>query len=623
MESLERGFRLGPWRVRPPAGEFRRAWPARERRRVEPKAMQVLLALAEDPGRFHSKDQLIERVWSGRAVTDDCLTGAIHALRHALGDDPRNPRFIETRNTVGYRLIAEVQPRRQPRRRLAALAAAAGVVLVVTLSLDPRPLPQSAPPGPRTIAVLPFVHIADNGEQAHLAEALTEGLILSLAQRPGLQVISRTSVMPYAGNHGPVRDIADALGADLLVEGSVQAEDGHLRVTAQLIDPHSDGHLWAQKFDRPFDNLLALQHEVSEAIAAHITSVVGHGPTAIPQQAMAGLPPDALDRYLRARYLLAQDRPAPAREALAAFTVLAEAHPEFAPAHLGRAQALLLLFKAHQLDEQALDDALASAARFEGLAGESPESHRCIGQLLLLRDWDFQAAEQRYLKGILLNPSDTVVRRRYAWLLVAQQRYTEAVNEIDQVRLLDPMYYESPDIATLLLYAERVDEALAEFARLDQTAPLSPAVLRMMATAHLAAGQQEQANELLVRMLEASGAVQSEAEREQLVRLNSEQLYRHILEVNPFRSRIVAAGFQHLLGHTDAALRELEQAVAARDPYVIYLDALPEFAGLRGHPRFQALLEDIGVIEEKQRLVSHPQFSSASIKHFQRRPQVR
>ncbi|MDX1381411.1 MAG: winged helix-turn-helix domain-containing protein, partial [Xanthomonadales bacterium] len=571
----------------------------------------------------HSKDELIERVWTGRAVSDDCLTGAIHALRHALDDDPRDPQFIETRNTVGYRLIAEVQPRRRPRRRLAGLAAAALVVLAVTLSIDPQPLPQSAPPGPRTIAVLPFVHIAGNGEQAHLADAMTEALILSLAQRPGLQVISRTSVMPYADDHGPVRDIADALGADLLVEGSVQAEDGHLRVTAQLIDPLSDGHLWAQKFDRPFDNLLALQHEVSEAIAANITSVVGQGTSIAPPPVTADLPPDALDGYLRARYLLAQDRVGPAQQALDAFTGLSEAHPEFAPAHLGRAQALLLLFKAHAVDEQALDQALASAARFESLAGETSESHRCVGQLLLMRDWDFQAAEQRYLKGILLNPSDTVVRRRYAWLLVAQQRYEEAVAEIDQVRLLDPLYYESPDIATLLLYAERVDEALAEFARLDQTTRLSPVVLRMMAMAHLAAGQQAEADRLLVRMLEASGSVHSEAEREQLVRLNSEQLYRHILDVEPFRSRIVAAGFRQLLGQTDAALRELEQAVEARDPYVIYLDALPEFAGLRAHPRFQALLQDIGVIEEKQRLASHPQFSSASPTQFQHRPQDR
>ena len=110
MGTLERGFRLGNWQVRPRAGELVSPWPRRAVEHVEPRAMQVLLALARHPGQFLSKDELLETVWARGPVTEDCLTRAIYSLRQAVGDNPRDPDYIETRQNVGYRLIAAVQP---------------------------------------------------------------------------------------------------------------------------------------------------------------------------------------------------------------------------------------------------------------------------------------------------------------------------------------------------------------------------------------------------------------------------------------------------------------------------------------------------------------------------------
>ncbi len=623
--SLEKGFRMGGWRVRPHAGELCapqrfafNPWHAdRAISHVEPKAMRVLLALAARPGEFVSKDELIRQAWDGRPVTDDVLTRAIHALRAALNDDARDPRFIETRSNAGYRLLVPVKSeamilRYSPSKPVILVAACLVLAVAAVWLLDkPEQHPSTSP---KTIAVLPFIQLSDSSNEDYLSAAMTEALILNLAQLPDIRVISRTSVMHLAGHEGSAASIAQQLGADFLVEGSVQTENGQVRVVAQLIEPYQDGHLWAQHFDRPMDDILALQQEISAAIALQIGNLVTVT-AAVPVQ--EPLPSAAMHDYLQARYLLAQNNVASVESAEAMFSTLASRFPEFAPAHLGLAQSLLYLFKAHVRDRKALDQGLAAAKQFAAIGGATSESHTCIGQIVLLSEWDFDAAEAHYRAALKLNPSDTIARRRYVWLLVAIQEYDHAKREIHQIRLLDPLYYHNDKLATLMLYSGQIDAAIEEFERLDETSDLNKGVLRTMGTAYLAAGRDQQAHLAFARMLEVSGVL--DAEQAGLSRaMSSTQLYRHIIDMKPFASPIVAAGFQNLLGNTSAALAELELAVLRRDQFVLYLGALPELASLHGNPRFQAILETIGVRPENLEHLSGTRLISAIL----RNPQV-
>lgn len=603
VAALEQGFRMADWRVRPAAGVLRAPWPRRTTRHLEPKATRVLLVLAANAGRFVSKEALLSEVWDGRPVTDDCLTGAIHTIRQAVGDDPRDPRFIETRTNVGYRMIAPVQPARRPGRRWIAAAALLLAAAVGGLLLWQARSPAPPAAAPRTIAVLPFANLSSSPGQDYLPAAMTEAMILNLAQQPGLRVISRTSVMPYAGTQaasGPgaqgrpsVRSIAEALGADLLLEGSVQVSGGRVRLTAQLIDPFADEHVWAQQYDRPYGDVLRLQSELGAAIAGQVGSLVGQRAPA----AVAALPDADLQRYLQARYQLALERDETVEQALAGFRWLAAEHPGFAPARLGQAQALLHLFKAGRRDSAALVEAREAGERFETLAGASSESHRCLGQVVLFLEWDFATAERRYLQAIALNPSDTVARRRYAWLLAAQRRYPRAAAEIEQIRLLDPLYYQSAEMATLLLYAGQPDRAAAEFERIAGSRALQPAELRSLAVAYQAMGERTKARETLLHLLQAQGP--GDAARQARTAADAqapdpEALFRQVIEADLFRSRVITAGLHNLLGDSEAALSDLEHAVAARDPDAIYLDAMPELASLRTHPRFLALSAKVG-----------------------------
>jgi TolB-like protein len=157
-------------------------------------------------------------------------------------------------------------------------------VYVVSRSAGPpmaAPVTPSAPiraarpaAGPATLAVLPLDNFSGDPRADHFVDAMTEALIANLAQVKGLRVVSRTSSMLYKGQRKPVPQIADELGVDLVVEGSVMRVGERVRVTAQLIDARRDEHLWARTYDHTVRDVLALQASIAAAIAGELKDLV-------------------------------------------------------------------------------------------------------------------------------------------------------------------------------------------------------------------------------------------------------------------------------------------------------------------------------------------------------------
>lgn len=591
VQHLEQGFEVAEWRVLPHSNsiEDRRRPGSGHRKRLNSKSIQVLVLLASHSGRFVSKDEILSTIWAGRIVTEDVLTGAISTLRRAMDDDARDPHIIETRKGAGYRLIADVGPVPPPGphyRRWAIVGAATAAIMVLAALLVHNY--GSDNKGYVTVAVLPFINLSEDTRGTYLASAMTEALILHLAKRDRLRVISRTSVLPYADQTKSVPVIARELGADYVVEGSVLADQAQLRITAQLIDPGDDVHLWASAYDRPLNDILALQQEVANDITHKIIGVVVEEPA---KQARV-LPADALDRLLKARYLLAQETAHEAQQALELFQALGLEYPEMAEAHLGAAQTQLLLFKQHVLPLDALTAAHEAVNRAIELDGGGAEVYRCLAQILFFKDWDFTRSEASYKKAIDLNPSDTVARRRYAWLLVSLQRYEEALEQIAQARLVDPHYYTSADGAMLLLFAGQHAEAAAELERLNAIEPHSTSILRLLSVAYWGLGRLDESTSALIDSREAAGIPRAQQDE---LRAAFEQegrsgVYRYLIAAEEFTSPVAKAGFHAQLGDRDSALDWLERAISDRDPEVPFVHARPEFAGLHDDERFQALL---------------------------------
>ncbi|RCX26515.1 winged helix-turn-helix domain-containing protein [Thioalbus denitrificans] len=287
QDSLRDGTRIGDWRLYPSLHEIRRDG---EVVRLEPKAVALLVRLAERAGRMVSREELLDRVWPGVVVGDDSLTQVVIKLRKALGDQPRHPDYIQTIPKQGYRLIAAVEAPASgpdgaapgaPHPRRAGTALVAGGVILAVLLLGYLALPgnreaEVATGGgadaagaasaigeePLTIAVLPFEPLREGAEQNNLARGITADLVTDLSRLSGLWVISTHSVFGHDDGEGA----AAAASARYYVSGSVQRTPGRLEAHIRLIDSGSGRQLWSERFDRPIGDLFDVQAEISRQV---------------------------------------------------------------------------------------------------------------------------------------------------------------------------------------------------------------------------------------------------------------------------------------------------------------------------------------------------------------------
>ena len=185
-----------------------------------------------------------------------------------------------------------------------------------------------------SIAVLPFVSMSANPEDGYFADGLSEEILNSLANVPGLKVAGRTSSFSYKGRDQDIRRIARELGVAHVMEGSVRRQGDRLRVTAQLIEAEGGFHLWSQTFDRKLDDALAIQSEIADAVAAKLRLSV------MPTGTRATLDSRSQQHYLQALGLIGESSDASLQQAVGLLRPLQRAHPEFIPAYLPLADSV-------------------------------------------------------------------------------------------------------------------------------------------------------------------------------------------------------------------------------------------------------------------------------------------
>ncbi|AZO05022.1 MULTISPECIES: winged helix-turn-helix domain-containing protein [unclassified Mesorhizobium] len=234
---------------------------------LRPQAFMVLRHLLLNSGRLVTKDELIETVWPATAVTDDSIVQCIHEIRRALNDDAH--AVLKTVPRRGYRLVLPTNAAiGLPRRSLVA-ASIVGVLMIIAGAAASWWLlgSPSTPIGKPVVAVLPFDNYGDSEATGRLADGLAEDIITDLARFPEFQVIARHSTQIYAGRSITSAEIGKALGVSFLVQGSILRRAGRLRITAQLLDAATGKHLWSDRWDRPHEDLFAIQTEISEQVS--------------------------------------------------------------------------------------------------------------------------------------------------------------------------------------------------------------------------------------------------------------------------------------------------------------------------------------------------------------------
>ncbi len=230
---------------------------------VEPQVFDLLTYLVENRDRVVSKDDLIDRIWDGRIVSESTLTSRINAARKAVGDSGKDQAVIRTIARKGFRFVGDVKMQQSG-------AEARGDMLAQP-ERPGEPPPRQLPALDRTaIAVLPFANICGEPEQEYFSEGISEDIITALSKLRWFYVIARNSSFIYKGKSVHHKQIGEELGVDYVVEGSVRKDGDRVRITAQLIDAATGSHLWAERYDRNLADVFAVQDEITQAVVAAI-----------------------------------------------------------------------------------------------------------------------------------------------------------------------------------------------------------------------------------------------------------------------------------------------------------------------------------------------------------------
>jgi TolB-like protein len=485
---------------------------------------------------------------------------------------------------------------------LAGLLAIAAVYLIHRWRPSHRP--ENVVEGFHSIAVLPFVNLAQNSNQDYIVDGMTDQLITDLAGSTPLRVISRSSVMHYKGLQIPMREIAQTLDVEAVLEGSFLHTGKQVRITADLIDARNDRHLWAQVYEESGNDLLDIQESVTHDIVRDVALALGSG---VSNSELRPVSVEARDAYLRGRFLLNKRTLDSVEKSIVYYQSAINADPAYAEAYaaLGNAYILLTDYGPDPSGSLAKAQAAAEAAlRFGGGEAEAEaEAHTVLGAVKTERDRDWPAAEVEYRRALDLDPSYPTAHHWYSLHLSRLGRTREAEIEIQRARSLDPL---SPmigtDAAETAYWARNPGEAmariqavlarnpnfaeayLAEGEILEQQGHYEQALAAYKNGSNLFGGASIYIEALQGSALALAGA--SEQAREITKQLENTSAHNYV-------SGVDLAVVYCALGEPDNAMRWLDRAQRNGDREMGLLGIDPIFNGCRGDMRFQELLKKL------------------------------
>jgi TolB-like protein/DNA-binding winged helix-turn-helix (wHTH) protein/Tfp pilus assembly protein PilF len=638
QEVTPRVVRFGVFELDRRSGELRKDG---VRVHLQEQPLRVLDALLAEPGEPVTREVLRQRLWPDDTFVDfdNGLNRAINRLRAALGDEADNPRFIETLERRGYRFIAPVAAMDAPapagrpgapettrrtergHRQAVWLAGAVAAAALAALLIAFAPaLRRRANPSDgaliRSLAVLPLANLTGDPAQEYFSDGMTDALITNLASLPALRVISRQSVMRYKGSDKPMPEIARELGVEGVVEGSVVRSGGRVRITAQLIHAPTDRHLWAHSYERPLADVLALQGELSRAIAEQVRITVG---TEASRRLAPERPvnPDAYDAYLLGRHHWNQRTEQSLERAIAYFQAAIAKDPDFALAHAGLALAYApRLALGYVPPGRGLSEQKTAALRALELDPTLGEARAALA-VARMHAWDWDGAEAEFRSAVATDPNSTVGHLFYGTLLHALGRFDESLAQRRRALELDPLNTAvNRAFARALAATGQQEAALAQWNRVVELDPDHAGSHLALALFHFERGHTGAGSRHLerARALEphdpstlASLAIveavsgNSHQARRLLGRLKAESARRYVSPVLP-------AYVHAALDEKDSAFALLEDAYAAKDPLLIPIQvchiqgmlSLSEerAAALRSDPRFGDLVRRMGFVPQ-------------------------
>jgi TolB-like protein len=446
------------------------------------------------------------------------------------------------------------------------------------------------------IAVLPFTNMSSNPEEGYFADGMTEELITSLSGVRQLTVIARTSVMKYKGSQKGASEVGKELNAGTLIEGSVRKAGNKVRITAQLIDAATEGHLWAQNYDRQLEDVFAIQSEIAEKVAGELRiRLVDSEKRTLEKKPTENT--EAYTCFLRGRELYREETEASLRQAISLFEKAIELDPKFARAYVGLAECHQWLANyGHEPYDISLSIVKTSLERAIGLDPNLPEAHASLSEMFFNID-DLPDSEAEARKALELNPSLPETYAMLSELTALKGDQGEMVRQIETAYRLDPI---RPRFIWLVgsayFYAGREQEALELWKKTEQLAPAY--TYRGMTEYYLIKGDLEKAREFnaKVEKLEPTNpritwmggviaAMEGDRERALLVIRKIEDA-----KMGPVSFNYIGYVY-HALGDLDSYFEYMNKALEAHMLIPSTMMYSPLFARARADPRYPELVE--------------------------------
>jgi TolB-like protein len=340
------------------------------------------------------------------------------------------------------------------------LAALAGAVLTALGALWVLNPDRAEARSYDSIAVLPFVNLTGDPEDEYLGDGMAEELLNALFRLEGLDVASRTSAFAFKGSAVGAVAIADSLGVETVLEGSVRRSPARLRITVQLIDAETGFHVWSETYDRAPAELLDIQDDLTDQIMRSLSVKLGAGES-VPDATRGTENGQAYDYFLQGRYFWNKRSSDDMEVAIGLFERAIEADSGYAPAYAAIADVRAVPAGWRDDPKSSLDEAERYARLALEIDPALAQAHTSLAFVQMTRDLDFAAAEASFGRALDLDPEYATAHQWYAELLSAMDRHDEAVHEIGLAVALDPTMIILWTAARTLYFAGRYREAIA------------------------------------------------------------------------------------------------------------------------------------------------------------------
>jgi TolB-like protein/DNA-binding winged helix-turn-helix (wHTH) protein len=527
-------------------------------------------------------------------------TNVVASDRGPQAGSPLGVANTHTTSSAEY-IVGEIK--RHKNGVLSVLTALLATTVIVAYFAYSRHSAGSDKTGITSIAVLPFANNTGDPNAEYLSDGISESLINSLSQLPGIKVIARSSAFAYKGKETDLKEVANALGVEAILTGRVTQRGENLSISVELVDARDKTQVWGEQYDRNMSDLLAIQREIAREIVEQLKLKVSGAEKGLAKHYTESN--EAYQLYLKGRFYWDKRTAEALKKSIEYFNQAIEKDPRFALAYAGLANCYVV--PAIRLPpRETMPKAKAAAMRALELDETLAEAHASLGRVLAAYDWDWTNAEKEYKRAIELNPRYAVAHQWYGGYLAVMGRTNEALAERKRAQELEPLsLIINAELGMAFYYARDYDQAIEQFQRtleLDQNFPPARA---FVPAAYEQKGMYGEAIAEFKKAIPLRGvsevgflraglghvyAVSGKKSEARKVLAELKQLSQQGYVPAPSIALIYAG-----LGEKDHAFSWLEQGYEQRAFQMQWIKLEPRWDSLRSDPRFQALIRRVGL----------------------------